>query len=198
MKAPNYSIQIQNSVLFLLIIITLSACNDAYTPKPRGYQRIDFPAKNYHKQLVEGCHYELEIPEYAYLHRDPYPTAEECWYNIIFPTFNATLHLSYLDIKDRKQLFKLIGDSRELVFKHVIKADEIIENYISTPAGKGIFYELEGNTATNAQFYITDSTSHFLRGSLYFNVRTNLDSITPSLNYLKKDMLNMVQTLRWK
>jgi gliding motility-associated lipoprotein GldD len=79
-----------------------------------------------------------------------------------------------------------------------MKADEIFENYISRPGKYGIFYELDGNTATNAQFYITDSTKHFLRGSLYFNAATNQDSIAPVLAYLKKDMLRLIETLEWK
>lgn len=178
--------------------MVLFACNSSYTPKPRGFQRIDLPQHVYANATVEACHYSFDLPNYAILHHDPYPGGDQCWYNVIFPTFNATLHLSYIDVTNRNQLFKLIDDSRELVFKHVNKADEIIENYVNAPAGKGIFYELEGNTATNAQFYITDSSSHFLRGSLYFNVRTNLDSIQPSLAFLKKDMLHLLESLQWQ
>jgi gliding motility-associated lipoprotein GldD len=85
-----------------------------------------------------------------------------------------------------------------MVFKHVMRADQIIENYINTPQFHGIFYELDGSTATNAQFYVTDSTHHFLRGSLYFNSRTNQDSIAPVLAHLKKDVIHLINTLEWK
>jgi gliding motility-associated lipoprotein GldD len=79
-----------------------------------------------------------------------------------------------------------------------MRADQIIENYINTPNFHGIYYELEGSTATNVQFYITDSTSHFLRGSLYFNSKTNQDSIAPVLKFLKADILHLIETVEWK
>ena len=85
-----------------------------------------------------------------------------------------------------------------MVFKHVIRADQIVENYIQKPKCQGIYYELDGSTATNAQFYVTDSTQHFLRGSLYFNVKTNQDSIAPVLKFLKEDMIRLIETIHWE
>jgi hypothetical protein len=31
-----------------------------------------------------------------------------------------------------------------------------------------MFYQVDGNAATNSQFYATDSTKHFVTGSVYF------------------------------
>jgi gliding motility-associated lipoprotein GldD len=190
-------------LIFNLIIIGLvfSSCggkNQDSTPRPRGYQRIDYPEKVYEKVVLNECKYGFEKPVYSDVKIDPYPAAEECWYNVNYTPFGATLHLSYRDVKDRKDLFKLVNDSREMVFKHVMRADQIIENYINTPNFHGIYYELEGSTATNVQFYITDSTSHFLRGSLYFNSKTNQDSIAPVLKFLKADILHLIETVEWK
>lgn len=168
------------------------------TPRPRGYERIDFPKKEYKHIKLENCNYSFDMPVYAELKPDPYPAAEECWYNVNYLPFGATLHLSYRKINNRDELFKLLNDSREMVFKHVMHADQIVENYINTDRFRGIFYELDGSTATNAQFYVTDSTEHFLRGSLYFNSKTNQDSIAPVLKFLKADMLKMVETLHWE
>ena len=184
-------------LLALIVPFILSSCHEQYTPKLRGYERIDFPKRNYHKQEVEGCNYGFELADFAFIKPDPYPGAEACWHNVHFPSFGATLHLSYKKIGSRPELFKLINDSRTMVYKHVMKADEIIENYISQQGKHGIFYELNGNTATNAQFYVTDSTSHFLRGSLYFTEKTSEDSLAPSLHFLKIEMLHMIQTLHW-
>lgn len=178
----------------------LVSCGEATqtTPHPRGFQRIDLPEKSYQHYQLEACNYSFDLPAYAEVKPDPYPNAEECWYNVHYKPFGATLHLSYRNIKNREELFKVINDSREMVFKHVSRADQIIENYISKDNFRGIFYELDGSTATNAQFYITDSTQHFLRGSLYFNTRTNQDSIAPVLKFLKADMLRLIESLEWK
>jgi gliding motility-associated lipoprotein GldD len=62
----------------------------------------------------------------------------------------------------------------------------------------GLIYDIEGNTASSLQFYVTDSTKHFIRGALYFNVRPNIDSVKIVLEFLKKDVLHLIQTLQWK
>ncbi len=185
------------NVLFFAIVF--NSCSDkAYTPKPRGFQRLEFPAKVYERYWIKDCHYEFDLPVYAQVEQDPNFKSHECWYNIQFPQFNATLHLSYLKVENRESLFKMINDSREMVFKHVVKADEIIENYISSPDKHGIFYNLQGNTATNTQFFVTDSTHHFLRGSLYFNAHTNIDSLAPALSFIDEDVHQLIKGLVWK
>lgn len=191
--------KVKRSYLLIIFVLLIVACggDEVLIPKPKGYQRIELPVKKYYR-VTNPCNYSMEIPVYSEMVLDKYPNAEPCWYNIQYKPFNVTLHLSYRPIQSRDSLFKLINDSRVMVYKHVIKADEIIENYISKPNKYGIFYELDGSTATNAQFYVTDSTTHFLRGSLYFNSTTNQDSIMPVLNFLKKDMLRMIETLEWK
>ncbi|MDP3927845.1 MAG: gliding motility lipoprotein GldD [Bacteroidia bacterium] len=188
------------NTFFIFSVFLLAACSSdtQTTPRPRGYERIEFPAKEYDRFYVNACHYSFELPKYALVRPDPYPAAEECWYNVYYKPFGATLHLSYRPVKNRTDLFKLFNDSREMVFKHVMRADQIVENYIQKPNYQGIYYELDGSTATNAQFYVTDSTHHFLRGSLYFNTKTNQDSIAPVLKFLKEDMLRLIETLEWE
>jgi gliding motility-associated lipoprotein GldD len=61
-----------------------------------------------------------------------------------------------------------------------------------------MFYEVRGNAASQAQFYVTDSTSHFVTGSLYFYARPNYDSIYPAAVYLQKDIRSIMESLRWK
>lgn len=184
-------------VVFSLTLIFVSCTNrDTHTPKPRGFQRIEFPTHNY-VRFHNPCNYSLAIPAYSKMIKDNSPNAEECWYNLNYLPFNATLHLSYKQVINRDTLFKLINDSRTMVYKHVNKADEIIENYISDSDFNGVFYELNGATATNAQFYVTDSLNHFLRGSLYFNTHTDNDSIYPVLEYLKNQVLYSIKSLNW-
>jgi len=188
----------RRAIFIIISVLILGACSErAIIPKPRGFQRIDFPQKKYYRSQ-NPCNYSMDVPIYATVELDKYSKTEPCWYNIQYTPFHATLHLSYKAIANRDTLFKLLNDSRTMVYKHTMKADEISENYISKPEKSGIFYELTGSTATNAQFFITDSTHHFLRGSLYFNAVTNQDSIEPVLAFLKKDMLRLIETLKWK
>lgn len=83
--------------------------------------------------------------------------------------------------------------------QHTIKAD-VIEGDVYTNElhnTYGIFYEVDGNAASQAQFYLTDSTDHFLTGSVYFNSLPNFDSIVPAAEYLKTDMRHLMESLRW-
>lgn len=178
-------------------LLFLAACDPAYVPKPRGFQRIIFPERKY-EPFTNDCRFTCEIPVYSIAKKDSHPMADKCWFNINYLPFNATLHLSYVPINNRKDLYKVLEDSRTLVYKHTIKADEIYETVIGNAYLNGMLYELSGNTATNFQFYVTDSNHHYLRGALYFNEATNLDSIQPSLSFLKTDILYMLQTLRWQ
>jgi len=184
-------------IVLILSAFILQSCEQEYTPKPRGFQRIELPKKEY-KSFEADCGFKFDIPVYSTIKLEDFPGAEKCWYNLNYDPFNATLHLSYKPINSKADLLKMTEDSRTLVYKHTIKADEIYETLISNKYIHGMLYELTGNTATNFQFYVTDSSHHFLRGALYFNIKTNTDSVAPVLSFLKYDVIKMIETLRWK
>ena len=117
-----------------------------------------------------------------------------------FPQLNGTLHLSYEAINSEKIFDELIEDAHKLAFKHTVKATGIDEGIISYPDRKvyGLYYTIDGNAASAVNFYLTDSTHHYLRGALYFNSAPQFDSIQPVLNFVKKDVDMMIKTLRWK
>lgn len=188
-------------LVFLLLLITFYQCADdeeeSYVPKPRGYYRIQFPEKKYRK-YDSVCPFKFEYPVYGKIEKDPHPLAEPCWINVQFPYFKATLHISYKDLKD-KNVANLIEDSRDLAIKHQIKSTGMEETVILRDSVKvyGLVYDIEGNTASSLQFYITDSTHHFIRGALYFNVRPNIDSVKIVLQFLRNDVIHLIQTLEW-
>jgi gliding motility-associated lipoprotein GldD len=186
-----------HSKLLVLALLVLSSCSKDYTPKPRGFQRLDLPAHNY-VNISDPCGFNFDIPEYAQLLKDTHPTAEPCWFNLHYWPFNATLHLSVKSFTNTADLYKMMEDSRTMAYKHTVKADEIYEINIRNKYLNGMLYELSGSTATNFQFYVTDNKQRFLRGALYFNVHTNNDSIAPALAHLKEDILHMLETLRWQ
>lgn len=183
-------------LLIAFCFLFIYGCEENYVPKPRGYQRLDLPEHKY-QAITNPCGFSIEIPEYAILAADTHPTAEPCWYNLYYKPFNATLHLSVKSFSNANELYTMMEDSRTMVYKHTVKADEIYEINIRNAHLNGMLYELSGNTATNFQFYVTDTKSHFLRGALYFNVSTNTDSIAPALEHLKGDVMHMLETLRW-
>lgn len=188
--------------IFFILLSTLcviSCRNEDYSPKPRSFYRIEFPDKKYHT-IENGCRFSFEIPTYSNLVDDHTKNAKKCWKNLDFPQFNAKLHLSYFTIDNSSTFSKLTEDARTFVFKHTTKATSIDQKKIFSPENKiyGLEYFIQGNTASNYQFYVSDSTTHYLRGALYFNEKPDLDSIKPVLEFLKTDIEHLISTIRWK
>lgn len=186
------------SYLFLIsIIIIIGSCTEKFTPKPRGYFRIDFPEKSY-QPLDDNYPFTFEYPVYAQIKPDETPGAEPYWTNIVVNENKAAIHLSYKSVNGK--LATLTEDSRDLVYKHAIKANAINEKIYTNPDTKvyGTLYEIKGNAASPYQFYLTDSTAHFLRGSFYISEQPNYDSLYPVIEFLKEDIIHLVETFSWK
>ena len=184
-------------ILPLTVILTTTGCQRTYTPKPEGYLRIDFPEKAY-RLFDSACPYSFEVPVYAYVVPDTDRFSEPYWVNIDFPRFDGKIHISYKKV--RNNLDRYTEDSRTLAYKHSIKADAIKETLYGNDSSHvyGILYEIKGNAASSLQFFVTDSTRNFLRGSLYFNVQPNKDSLAPVISFFREDIINLMETVRWK
>ena len=197
MHVLNHSLR--GLAILLLAAALLGGCqsNQKTTPKPRGYFRIDLPQKEY-RQLDIDCPYTFEYPTYAQIKQDPSQSGNRCWIDIRFPQLNGTIHISYKPVRSNFKTYA--EDARNLAYKHTIKAEAIGEQFYQDPDRKvyGIFYDLKGNVASPAQFFLTDSTRHFIRGSLYFMSEPNQDSLAPVIRFVKKDMKHLMETLKWK
>lgn len=182
---------------FFLLIFVLSACGKSYTPKPYGYFRVDLPEYSYNNFNSVNAPYTFDISTFAAVttHNE---AEKKFWIDIVYPELNATIYCSYFNIN--RNLQQLSEDSRRFVYDHSIKADGISERVYTNADEKvyGILYELKGNTASTAQFILTDSVKHFLRGALYFENVPNKDSIAPMAEFVKKDIERMMESFRWK
>ena len=177
-----------------------SDSDDIIIPKPFAYYRIDLPEKKY-SVFSDECPFEFEYPSnYAIVLPDSDLYAEPCWKNIIYPRFRAEMNLSYKTIDKNHSLEKYLNDSWTLATKHQVKASGMPETPIKRDSAKvyGLMFVIEGNAASNLQFYVTDSTRHFVRGALYFFAHPNYDSLAPVIQFLKKDVERMITTLKWK
>ena len=181
---------------FLFLLLALS-CKKEYIPKPRGYFRIGFPEKAYIKIDSVALPYRFEIPVYSKIVADDERMAEPYWVNLKIPQHKAEVHLSYKTVDNN--LLKLTEDARTLAYKHSIKADAIDERVFINSEKKiyGTIYLIDGNSASPLQFYITDSTKHFLRGALYISEVPNIDSIRPVIQFLTPDVIHLIETTEW-
>jgi gliding motility-associated lipoprotein GldD len=186
-------------VILLVVMMLLSSCLEEQTgmPKPRAYYRIDFPEKTY-KTYEGACPYQFELPQYAVYEPDTNIGAEPCRANISMKRYRAKLHLTYKPLNNN--LATYTEDARTLAYRHSVRASGIQEYQIDLPENKvyGMIYEIGGNAASSIQFYVSDSSRHFFRGSLYFAASPNADSLAPVVNYIRADIEHLLKTFRWK
>ena len=209
------------TIALLMFLLFNTSCNNSYTPKPRGYFKIDFPKHNYQLFNKPGYPYSFEYPVYASITQDssffeqqpenPYS------FNIDFPGFQGKIYVSYIEIGGKSR-FKtrnakgqyidsiglntfdnLVKSSYAMTYKHTSKASSIEDSAFTTPSGiEGIYFKIGGNAATANQFLVTDTVKHFLRGALYFDATPNEDSLGIVNHFLQQDMKHFINTLTWK
>ncbi len=180
----------------LLLVGFVIGCNNSHTPKPRAYFRIDFPEKSYVPYKGQ-LPYSFDIPTYSVVKPDSSQFAEPFWVNVVVPDNKAEIHLSYKPVNDN--LFVYTEESRELTYKHAQKASAIEERIFINNGNRvyGTIYIISGNAASPIQFYLTDSTSHFLRGALYIRDIPNVDSLRPVIDFLVPDVIHLIETTTW-
>jgi gliding motility-associated lipoprotein GldD len=187
---------------FLFSVSCIISCNSNYTPKPKGYFKIQFPQHTYQHFDQPGFPYAFDYPTYAKIIKDtsffedkpenPY------WINVDFPQFNARIYMSYKVI-GKNSFDKLKEDAYKMSYKHTYKASSIEDSAFRTALGvSGIFFKVGGNAATANQFYVSDSVQHFLRGALYFDATPNEDSLGIVNQFIQEDMKHLINTLQWK
>ena len=192
-------------VFSISLIYCLLSCTRPATPKEYGYFRITLPPHEYtdsqSEPTMRGAQQQLPKASINYQRSTAaqlQPLDSPGWFNIHYPALNATIHCSYMPVHNN--LKSLIDDSEEFVYSHTVKASAIPEQAYSDPVNRvyGVYYELEGNTATPAQFWVTDSTRHFFRASVYIDCIPNQDSLAPVIDYLQTDCRVLIESLRWQ
>ena len=192
---------------FITLILALSifSCQSNESPliRPRQFPKVEFPTQSYTTFESDRCPFKVNIPQYSQVEQKEYLfdniPAGQCWFDIIIPEFEATIHCSYFELNKKNEYAHLVNDAFTMAGKHNIKATFREEFNIENQFGsRGLIFKINGPVATPYQFYISDSTNHFLRGSLYFDNDINSDSISPIVNFLRKDIDMILSSLQWE
>lgn len=182
---------------FLILALSLASCEKNWLPKPPGYNRIDLPSHSY-VPLENGYPYNLELSKHSLVEPDSFNLSEKTWINLNYKDFGAKVHLTYKKIGSEAEFRTLSNDAFKLTAKHQIKAYGIEEGILITPNGySAVVAELTGEVPTQFQFFVTDSTNHFLRGALYFNTAMKNDSLAPVIEYIKIDMTHLMNSVKF-
>ncbi len=180
--------------LLILVGLICVSCKDDPRPKPKGFLALEYPAATYDRVDI-GCPYSFDKNRIAKV--SPSRSRKPCWIQLDYDEMKGSIFITYQPVKNN--LDSLLSDAQRLPLQHTIKADAIEGDIYTNDFNNtyGMFYEVDGNAASQAQFYLTDSTDHFLTGSVYFKSLPNFDSIVPAADYLKADIKRLMESLKW-
>ena len=182
-----------NHFFFALLLVALlfNGCKEEVIPKPKALLRLDYPK-------VEAGQFQTDHFSFQYNKISNLKSQNKNSVELDYPIMKGSIFINYRKVENNFE--KLLSDARRLSYEHAVKADGISEQPFVNPKNKvyGMFYEVIGDAASQAQFYATDSTEHFVTGSLYFYARPNYDSIYPAAVYLQNDIRMIMESLRWK
>ncbi|MFT6147528.1 MAG: gliding motility-associated lipoprotein GldD [Saprospiraceae bacterium] len=192
-------------ILFIAIILIVAACgNEDYTPKPRIYPKAELPIKAYKAFDTEFCSFTFQQPEATEIKRKKEffgnPTVNSCWFDLYYPTLNGSIHFTYYPITKEKPLYEFVKDTYRMEDQHVQKAT-YMDHAVILKRADHVFGELTdigGDVGMPFQFFLTDSTTHFVRAGLSFNTAANSDSLAPVIEYVKEDMMKLIESFQWK
>jgi hypothetical protein len=142
--------------LFLLLLL-ISACEQVYLPKQKGFFVHQFSVPNYsniilsNRNIDNPCFYSFQVNKLSQVEFD-----ENC---------NSVIKSSEFNDVNKKVYAK--------------------------------YFTFIGNNPSNTHFYITDSISNYISGSLYFDSKPNYDSLFPSIQYMNNDIKKIIQTFKW-
>lgn len=174
-------------------LLTFS-CSPEAQPKPKGELRLEYPAHSY-RSFDPACPFRFEVSNSAVITNSP---KNRCWFYIDYPKMKGRVFFTYYPVNGN--LAAQIQESERMVYEHTVKASRIDVKSFEYPEKKvyGNFYQLQGYAASNVQFYATDSTRHFVNAYLYFNTRPNPDSLAPAVDYVRDDLMHLIDTFQWK
>ncbi len=174
------------------IVFLFIGCKEDVLPKPKAYLNLHYPNKKY-KKLNSNRPYFFEIANNSVIKELP-----KNWLKIKYPSLKASIDITYRPINNN--LRELLMEAEKLVFEHAVKADNISNTEDYSNIDNNVFgkmYMIHGDAASQIQFHATDSSKHFLKASLFFYTKPNYDSILPAIDYIKKDMIHIMETLKW-
>lgn len=182
---------------YIVILITSFLCScTEYTPKPLAYARIDrVESKN---KVYKNNKFSFEYSDSAIIDSLSESESNQIWLNLVYPQYSARIYCTYFPITN-DDLRMAAEDSHRLVYSHSMKAQQIGQTQFADESNNiyGILYDIEGDVAVPEQFFLTDSVSHFFRGSLYYDSIYNVDSILPITNYLRDDIIHLIESFKW-
>ena len=192
-------------VVILIGMMAFLACRQeaARIPRPRAYPRVHYPVRQIQSFSLDQCPMTFQYPDYmTVIRRDRFSdddTMHPCWFDLDAGVFGATLHCSYSDISGEQTFDALVSDAFRIADKINQRANYMDEVRVANEHGvSGLLMEFSGSAASPLHFFLTDSTAHFLKASLYFQSKYQADSLAPVMAYLRQDLALIINTMTFE
>ncbi|RLZ10488.1 gliding motility lipoprotein GldD [Faecalibacter macacae] len=181
--------------LYISAIFFMSCSDQSEVVKPLGQVRLEYPTAKYEK-FNQNAPYTFDYSNFGEVKQGKQPN----WFIVYYPKMKANIFLTYFPVSSKQDLIVKIKESEAFVQKQTVKASFISPQMFEFPEKRvfGTLYELGGESAINLQFHATDSVSNFISGSVYFSTEPKADSLAPAVEYIKKDVQHLIETLAWR
>jgi len=178
------------AVMLLLIVILAVDCSHS-KKKPAPEMKLPEPV---YTMTTDSIPFRFAVSNQAVFSARKNKDGEY-FCDVKYPELNAQLYCTWHSISS-EQLPIMLEESHRLAFQHTAMATDIRRKEYSNDFARvfGTLYEIDGDVATPIQLALTDSTSYFFNASLYFNFTPNADSIAPVLAYIRKDIVELMET----
>lgn len=186
----------------LLLTALASSCHhrNDYSPKPEAYLRLDMPKQDYRKVDTLALPFTFDASTEAEV-RIKKDQPREKYIDLYYPRYHATAFLTYKAIQGSHEWQAQVDTSYKFLTQHFNFSSGVDEKQYVDPTNNIIAftYQLKGSkVASTYQFWVSDSTHHFLRGALFLDQAPNNDSLAPVLDYLQRDLRHLVESVRWR
>ena len=186
-----------NIICSLYFLFTFFSCeNNSSLPKQDAYLRIEFNEPNY---LI----HKSQNSKINFLYNTSSSSLESIsarTINLDYKKLGMSLDLSFDKLNDETELTNYLRDFNLLLDAHTKRSNGFLikefENRNYSTYGK--LYEFRGDVASPIQFFLTDSINNFIHGSLNMTFKSKYDSIYPSVQYIKNDILVFFESINLK
>ena len=175
--------------------LVFSCENNFNLPKPDAYLRIEFNEPKY-------LNYEdlnSQIDFYYNSSSSSINQISSKSINLNYENLGMSLDLSFNKLSSENEVINYITDFNLLLDTHTKRSNGFLvkefENVEYSTFGK--IYEFKGDVASPIQFFITDSLNNFIQGAVNKEISSKYDSIYPSIQYIKNDILVLFESINF-
>ena len=120
--------------------------------------------------------------------------------SISYPLINAEIKLEHYNLNKNIKLNDRLKRLNDFTSIHLKKSSNPPKIQEFTNQNKKVYasiINIKGDVTSPSQFYATDSVNNLLIGILNLKSKTKYDSVLPALEYIKKDIYHLIESIKW-